>query len=44
MIKELLQQAIFSPGAKADLRSVQEVRKMQSLPISAIILSIVAVR
>lgn len=44
MIKELLQIAIFSPGAKADMRSVQEIRKMQVIPISAVILSIVAVR
>ena len=44
MIKELLQIAIFSPGAKADLRSVQEIRKTQVIPVSAVILSIVAVR
>lgn len=44
MIKELLQVVIFGPGAKADIRSVQEIRKTQAIPISAVILSIVAVR
>lgn len=43
MIKELLQVVLFSQGAKADMRSIQEIRKKQALPISAIILSITAV-
>jgi hypothetical protein len=44
MIKELLQVVLFGQGGKADVRSIQEVRKNQAIPISAIILSITAVR
>jgi hypothetical protein len=43
MIKELLQVVLFNQGAKADARAVQEIRKTQAIPISAIILSVVAV-
>lgn len=43
MIKELLQVVLFGQGAKADIRSVQEIRKNQAIPISAIILAITAV-
>lgn len=43
LIKELLQVVLFGQAAKADARSVQEVRKTKSIPISAVILSIVAV-
>ncbi|KAJ3497637.1 hypothetical protein NMY22_g19678 [Coprinellus aureogranulatus] len=43
MIKELLQLILFSQGARADARSVQEIRKNQEIPISAIILCITAI-
>ncbi|TEB25582.1 hypothetical protein FA13DRAFT_1796294 [Coprinellus micaceus] len=43
MIKELLQVVLFGQGAKADARSIQEVRKTKSIPISAIILSVTAI-
>jgi P2-related tail formation protein len=43
MIKELLQVVLFGQGAKADARSIQEVRKTKSIPISAIILSVTVV-
>ena len=43
MIKELLQLVLFGQGGKADVRSVQEIRKNEAIPISAIILSVTAV-